>query len=474
VKPIYLKGREPVAAKKKKKLTCHLTNKESERDIKAVIDSLPFYVLLVDQDHCIVLANKAAEKAFGKKFAEVQGGYCPLVVHGMDEPYPGCPLEESASKNKPLTRDLYDEKTNRWISAAIYPTKMKTAEGKNIYFHTSTDITHHKRALAALEESEKQYRSIFDNAVEGIAQTTTDGTLVAANMAFARIMGFKSSEEMLKKTRIMTGLIAQPEQSREISRRLRENQRVDDMEIELARADGKTIWVSISMHLLTEDENGPVIYEGMTIDITERKKAEERAQKNLHRLEAAFHGLIETLSLTLETRDPYTASHQHKVAKLSGAIAEEIGLPKGEIDSLNMAATVHDIGKIYVPSEILNKPGRLSDLEFTLIKTHVEAGYGILKDIQFRDPIAEMVRQHHERLDGSGYPRGLKSGQILSPAKIIAVADVVEAMSSHRPYRAALGIDAALAEIEDNKGKLYDPDAVDACLRLFREKGFKF
>jgi PAS domain S-box-containing protein/putative nucleotidyltransferase with HDIG domain len=463
-----------VAAKRKKKLTCHLTNKESERSIKAVIDSVPFYILLVDEDHCIVLANKAAESAFGRKIAEIQGGYCPAVVHGMNEPFPGCPLEESVEKNKPVIRELYDEKTNRWISTAIFPTKIKTAEGKRIYFHTATDITEHKQAENSIKESEEKYRNLFDNASEGIVQISADGTITAANTAFARMMGFRSPDERQKKMPSMVGILAQLEQRDEKVRELRESKRVDGLEMEITRADGKSVWVSIDIHLAGEDDSGSVLYEGMMVDVTKRKKAEEHAQKNLQRLEQAFKGLIETLALTVETRDPYTASHQHRVAELSCAIAREMGLSEDKTASLNMAATVHDIGKIYVPSEILNKPGRLTDLEFKLIKTHVEAGYNVLKNIKFKDPIAEMVRQHHERLDGSGYPRGLKGGQILSSAKIMAVADVVEAMSSHRPYRAALGVDAALEEIEKNKGKLYDADVVDVCLRLFREKGFEF
>ncbi len=458
----------------KKKTLCRLENPEAEREIKVLIDSLPFYVLLVDEDHCIVLANKATEKVFGKNSSEIKGGYCPLVVHGMNEPFPGCPLEESVVKKKPVVKDLYDGAIDRWLSSAIYPTKMKTVEGKGVFFHTTTDITKHKLAEEAIKISEQKYRRIFDRAVEGIAQTSVDGTIVAANKAFARIMGFDSPDEMLRKTQTMAGVIAQPEQGREISQKLRENQRIDDLELQLARVDGEVVWASISVHKLNEDENGPAFYEGMIVDISKRKKAEERARENFQRLDRAFHGLIETLSLTVETRDPYTASHQRKVADLSSAIAREMGFSEDEIASLNMAATVHDIGKIYVPAETLNKPGKLSILEFDLIKTHVEAGYNILKNVNFRDPVAEMVRQHHERLDGSGYPRGLKGDEILLPAKIMAVADVVEAMSSHRPYRPALGIDKALDEIKKNRGKLYDPDAVDACVRLFREKGFAF
>jgi len=169
---------------------------------------------------------------------------------------------------------------------------------------------------------------------------------------------------------------------------------------------------------------------------------------------------------------PYTAGHQRRVADLAVAIAAELELPTDKIDGVNMASTIHDIGKIAVPAEILSKPTNLSDIEFGLIKSHTQAGYDILKDIEFPWPVARAILEHHERIDGSGYPNGLKGDEILMEARIMAVADVVEAMASHRPYRPALGIEVALEEIEKNKGTYYDSDVVDACLKLFREKRY--
>jgi putative nucleotidyltransferase with HDIG domain len=175
----------------------------------------------------------------------------------------------------------------------------------------------------------------------------------------------------------------------------------------------------------------------------------------------------------VETRDPYTAGHQEKVSKLAVTIANELHLSEEQIAGIQMAGSIHDIGKMSVPAEILSKPGRLSDIELRLIKVHPESGYEILKDIEFSLPVAEIVLQHHERIDGSGYPKGLKGEEILIEARILAVADVMDAIASHRPYRTALGIDAALEEIEKNKGSIYDAAVADACLKLFREKGFK-
>ena len=183
---------------------------------------------------------------------------------------------------------------------------------------------------------------------------------------------------------------------------------------------------------------------------------------------------VQAIATAIEMRDAYTAGHQHRVAALAIAIAREIGLTEEQIEGLFLAATIHDVGKINVPTELLSKPGKLTALEYQMLQTHVQTGYEIMKGINFPWPIAQIILQHHERLDGSGYPRGLKGEAILPEAKILAVADVVDAMTSRRPYRELLGVEAAMAEIVQNKGRLYDPAAVGACVDLFRNKGFNF
>jgi len=181
---------------------------------------------------------------------------------------------------------------------------------------------------------------------------------------------------------------------------------------------------------------------------------------------------VQAVAGMVELRDPYTAGHQRRVAELAVAIGREMGLDERRLEGLLVTGLVHDIGKIQVPSEILSRPCKLSDLEFNLIKAHSYAGYDILKEIPFPWPVADTVHQHHERLDGSGYPRGLTGDEILLEARIISVADVVEAMASYRPYREAIPLDQVMAEIEHQAGTLYDPEVVSACLRLFREQGF--
>lgn len=205
----------------------------------------------------------------------------------------------------------------------------------------------------------------------------------------------------------------------------------------------------------------------------EHRQAEEELRYALDSLREAFGAAIEIMVLAVETRDPYTAGHQRRSTALARAIATEMGLPKEKINSIRMAGSIHDIGKLAIPAEILSKPTSLTELEVSLIKEHSRKGYEMLKDVGSHWPLAQIVYQHHERFDGSGYPRNLKGRDILVEALIMAVADVVESMTSHRPYRSTPGIDAALGEIEKNRGILYDHTVADACLRLFREKGYQ-
>ena len=205
----------------------------------------------------------------------------------------------------------------------------------------------------------------------------------------------------------------------------------------------------------------------------QRKEAEEEAIITLVQLRKSLEDTVYALASAVEQRDPYTSGHQRMVARLACAIAGEMGLPQEQIHGLRLAGIVHDIGKISVPAEILSKPTRLAELEFSIIKTHTRIGYDILKGIEFPWPVAKIVFQHHERLDGSGYPQGISGEDILLEARILGVADVIGAMASHRPYRPSLGIDKALEEISQESGSVYDPRAVDACVKLFTEKGYQ-
>jgi HD-GYP domain-containing protein (c-di-GMP phosphodiesterase class II) len=244
-------------------------------------------------------------------------------------------------------------------------------------------------------------------------------------------------------------------------------------ELEMISKSGRKIPFLLRADAI-KDESGKIIgLIGLHTDITERKQAEEKLLQTLDRLRKAVGTTIQVLVSAVETRDPYTSGHQLRVADLAGAIAVEMKLTQEKIEGIRMAGAIHDIGKLSIPSEILTKPSKLTDLEFSLIKEHSRSGYNMLKDVESPWPLAQITYQHHERMDGSGYPRNLKGDEILIEARIMAVADVVEAMASHRPYRPSLGIDTALAEIEKNKGTHYDGAVADACLRLFREKRFQ-
>ena len=214
--------------------------------------------------------------------------------------------------------------------------------------------------------------------------------------------------------------------------------------------------------------------EKLRIEVESRKRMQQELQQSFENLKKVMNGTIQAIALTVEKRDPYTSGHQQRVAQLARAMAVELGLSAEQIESVYMAAAIHDIGKISLPAEILSKPGTLSDIEVSLIQAHSQAGYDILKEVEFPWSIAEIVLQHHERMDGSGYPNGIQADDILFEARIVSVADVVETMASHRPYRPSIGIDKALEEITQNRQKLYDPRVVDACMVLLTEKGFEF
>jgi PAS domain S-box-containing protein len=243
-------------------------------------------------------------------------------------------------------------------------------------------------------------------------------------------------------------------------------------EIRMVKKEAAPLWVHMDATAAQDVDGAPVCL-AIMIDISERKQAEKSLKETLESLRKAIGTTIQVMVSSVERRDPYTAGHQLRSASLAHAIADEMGLPQEKIDGIRMASSIHDIGKLSIPAEILSKPTKLSEIEFSLIKEHARQGYEILKDVESPWPLAEIVYQHHERMDGSGYPRHLQGDKILMEARILAVADVVEAMASHRPYRPGLCIDAALNEIEKNSGNLYDNAVADACLRLFREKGFK-
>lgn len=338
-----------------------------------------------------------------------------------------------------------------------------------------------EKAKEEIETSEKKYRLIAENVRDVIWILSPDLKHTYVSPSVQRLRGF-SVEEVMSQTLKDFLTPASLKETMEVFAEETERERMEDkdldrsrdLELEMLCKDGLTVWTEVKVSSVRDETGQAIGILGVTRDISERKRTEEKLHQTLENLRKAMRGIIQAMALTVETRDPYTAGHQRRVAELARSIAQVMGLPENQIDGLRMAGIVHDLGKIAVPSEILSKPTQLSDLEFALIKVHPQVSYDILKDIDFPWPLANIALQHHERMNGSGYPLGLKGNDILLEARILMVADVVEAMSSHRPYRPSKGIDSALEEIFNHKDTLYYPQVVNACLTLFREKGFRF
>ena len=300
-----------------------------------------------------------------------------------------------------------------------------------------------------------------------------DARFLYVNPRYCEMIGW-SPEELLGRD-VLEITLPDPDNIAEIHEawgRLHEDGGVVAYEGPIRRKDGALVQLGLTAKTILWDDDLPATIV-MAQDITEKKRTEAQLADYVNRLEGSLKATLQAVSTMVELRDPYTAGHERRVGLIAGEIGRALGWPPKRCEMLEMTELVHDIGKIAVPSEILTKPTRLTALEMEIIKGHAEAGYEILKDVPFEAPVAETIRQHHERLDGSGYPRGLKGDEILPEARVLAVADVVESMAAHRPYRAALGMDKAVAELERGRGAHYDPAVVDAFLGLVREKAYK-
>ncbi|HOK06831.1 MAG TPA: PAS domain-containing protein [Syntrophales bacterium] len=327
-------------------------------------------------------------------------------------------------------------------------------------------------ALKALMDSEARYRAVVEALEDPVCRWLPDTTLTFANRTYLDLFGLGPGE--VGRRRWLD--FVPPGEREEVAARYRdlvENPRRFTYEHRVFITGGEERIFYWTDTPLFDPEGRLTEFQSVGRDVTERTRHRAELMRLNERLQRALEGTILAITAAVEVRDPYTAGHQRRTAKLAVDIAREMDLPETVVHGLSLAAEIHDLGKIAVPSEILAKPTRLTETEFALIKTHCESGYRILKDVPFDYPVAEIVYEHHERLDGSGYPRGLRGDETLLESRILAVADVVEAMSSFRPYRPPLGIEAALDEIERKKGILYDGAAVEACLRLFREKGYR-
>jgi len=335
-----------------------------------------------------------------------------------------------------------------------------------------TDLTDIREGEKALRESERRFRSMVEQTLSGM-YVRRDGKFIYVNPKYAEITGWPA-EELIGKD-VLTFTAPDEENLRNIRQAWTElhdgKHKSVSYVVPFRRRNGQLIQLGLTARVITWDDDQPATIV-LAEDITERKRAEDQISAYVRQLEGSMRGTLQAVSNMVEMRDPYTAGHERRVGLIACAIAQELGWDEQRCKSLELLGLVHDIGKIAVPSEILTKPTRLSTLEMEMMKGHAQAGYDILKDVPFPTPVAEIIRQHHERMDGSGYPRGLKGDEILPEARVLAVADVIESMASHRPYRPAVGLGAALAEVVNNRGRLYAPEVVDAAVRLVRDKGY--
>ncbi|MDX9841238.1 MAG: cache domain-containing protein, partial [Desulfobulbus sp.] len=327
-----------------------------------------------------------------------------------------------------------------------------------------------ERLLQALEESNSRFRSLVETTSDWIWEVNPDGAYIYSSPKVQDLLGFAPGEILGKHLMELT-VTRERERTERIFRQLLKSRKpFSGFENNCQARDGRVVVIEKNGVPVFGDDGELLGYRGIARDITERKSALEALKKSRDDLHKSLEETVKSLAMAAEKRDPYTAGHQARVDNLACAIAQELGLPEEQIEGLHFAALLHDIGKISLPSEYLAKPSGLSLQEREIIKSHAEVGYQILKNIHFPWPVADIVYQHHEHLDGSGYPRGLTDKEILLEAKILTVADVVEAMSSHRPYRPSLGLESALEEIRNGRGTLYHAESVDACLRLIEAK----
>jgi len=450
---------------------------ESEQRYRHMFDSSPVVIGIIDTAGNLLEVNRAIHDFTGYAPEEVTG------KHALELPF--MPGESKALAMEKLSQTIQGKKIGRYDLGfvtkqgetriwSVITNPIRDENGKLIgALVMASDVTEQRRAEEALRQSEETYKTITDNINVGVYRNTSGarGKFIEANPAIVKMFGYENRDEFLSVD--VADLYQNPEDRKKYNEKMLRDGFVKNEELRLKRKDGAPFYGSVSAVAVTDARGNVRYYDGIIEDITERKKAEEKLRMNHEKLQKIIDATVNALASTTEKRDPYTAGHRQRVTQLACAIAQEIGLSEDKIEGIRVAGIVHDIGKIHVAAEILNKPIKLNDVEMNLVRTHCEVGYDILKTIEFPWPVAEILRQHHERVDGTGYPHGLSGEEILIEARILAVADVVEAMVSQRAHRSAHSIGQAMEEISKNRGTLYDPKVVDACVTLF-DKGFQF
>ena len=434
-------------------------------------------IFIVDENLNILSMSQSAEKILGYKPEEFIG----KLVTDMKHIFTPASFERAIADAMLILK-------GETISAKIYEfmakdgtIKIGEVSGSPImrngqvtgFVSIARDITDRRRMEDELRNSAQKYRTILEDMNDMYYELDLKGNMTFFNKALLSLTA--RSPEELQGMNFRDYMSSEgSEDALKIFGEIYKTGKPRLFVNEIVTKTGEVKYFESQAGLLLDENKQPIGFRGIARDITDRKKAQDERDQVLARLRKTLGTMIQAMSAAVEARDPYTSGHQRRVAALARSIAEEMNLSRDQIEGIRMAASIHDMGKISIPAEILSMPRKLSKLEFDLVKTHSQAGHDIIKDIDFPWPIANIILQHHERINGSGYPHGLRGDNILLEARILAVADVVEAMASYRPYRPALGLDTALEEITRNKNILYDGEVVEACLKIFREKKYEF
>jgi len=448
--------------------------KKSEEKYRTLFENTGTATIIIEEDKIISMVNTQSVKIYGYSKKEIENKMkwtdfvIPEDLERMKEYHIA---RRKAGEKAPTEYEfrLMDKKGNIrdiFLKIGMIPNTKKSIA-------SLMDITERKQAEENVKSAKDELQIILDSVPAIIFYKDIEGRIIRANKSLSDRLKMPVKDIVGKTTEEL------------FPREQAENMRKDDKEVVISGKPKRNIIQSYTTPdgirwLITDkipykDKEGKVTgVIGLAKDITVQRKEEQELKQTYQKLKKTMDAAIDTMSRIIEAKDPYTSGHQQRVSQLATAIAKELNLSKDKVEGIRIASLIHDIGKIGLPTEILSKPRKLTDIEFRLIKEHSQIGYDILKSIDFSYPVANIILQHHERLNGSGYPNKLKGDEILLEARILGVADVVEAMSSFRPYRSALGTEKALEEITQNRGTLYDPQVVDACLRLFKEKGFEF
>jgi PAS domain S-box-containing protein/putative nucleotidyltransferase with HDIG domain len=450
--------------------------RESEEELEAIFNEVRGGIILLDLTGKIIKINKRMAELAGHDKKYIEGkrfnffkNFSPSSIAKMTDAF----IKVAAGQQVPSYEVEGYTKTGEKLVSEVYGSLLKK-KGKAVgVLAVMVNITKRKQAEEQIRESQQRFQDLVETLSDWIWEVNQNGIFTYVSPKVRELLGYEP-EEVLGKTPFDLMSPGETARVREIFASLvAARQPMITLENINRHKDGRLVVLETSGIPFFDAEGRLKGYRGVDRDITERKHAEEALERSYQQLRETFIETVNALASTVEMKDPYTAGHQRWSTRLACAIAKEIGLSEERIEGTRMAGLIHDIGKINVPAEILSRPGQLSDIQYNMVKIHAQVGCDILREIKFPWPVAKIVLQHHERWDGSGYPEGLSGEEIILEARILAVADTVEAMSSHRPYRVAHGIESALEEISRNRGTLYDPEVVDACLKLFK-KGFRF